>query len=438
MLDNELNQLFDAVKKDDCETFFNLTKNTRLGSTCFGRFPVLSLMYLYGSDKLVKNFEKKLLEVGVYTVVDEPEEIYPVFKEKAKKCLRLYVDKDAVVSPLEMLLILGRGDESKYDVLKAALQDMPIKVWAGADAIAQMVTMPSIDIVVASMVGYAGLRPTIEAIKAGKTIALANKETLVVAGEIICRLAQEHRVPILPVDSEHSAIFQSLAGESHSEIEKILLTASGGPFRRFTLEQMAHVTAADALKHPNWDMGAKITIDSASMMNKGFEVIEAKWLFGVPAEKIQVLVHPQSIVHSAVQFSDGAVKAQLGAPDMRLPIQYALTYPERLHSDFPRMDLFAVRDLTFEEPDLQRFPNLGLAYEAMKRGGNVPCVLNAANEVANLAFREGRCGFLQMSEVIAATMEKAPFIAQPTYEDYVATDQEARNIAEQMIHNLTI
>ena len=327
------------------------------------------------------------------------------------------------------------ADERLYETLRDQLSALDCKVWAGADAIAQVVTMPSIDIVVAAMVGYAGLRPTIEAIKAGKTIALANKETLVVAGEIICDLALKHHTPILPVDSEHSAIFQSLVGEDRSEIEKILLTASGGPFRTFSHEQMRSVTAADALKHPNWDMGAKITIDSASMMNKGFEVIEAKWLFGVPVEKIQVLVHPQSIVHSAVQFTDGAIKAQLGAPDMRLPIQYALSFPERLASDFPRADLFALKDLTFEEPDLKRFPNLGLAYEAMHRGGNIPCVLNAANEVVNLAFREGRCGFLQMSDIISETMAKAAFIAKPTYEDYVATDLEARIIAEEMVNS---
>ena len=325
------------------------------------------------------------------------------------------------------------ADETLYEPLKAALADMPVKVWAGADAIAEVVTMPSIDIVVAAMVGYAGLRPTIEAIKAGKTIALANKETLVVAGEIICDLAVKHHTPILPVDSEHSAVFQSLVGEDRSEIEKILLTASGGPFRTFSLEQMRTVTAADALKHPNWEMGAKITIDSASMMNKGFEVIEAKWLFGVPVEKIQVLVHPQSIVHSAVQFTDGAIKAQLGAPDMRLPIQYALSFPERLKSDFPRADLFALKDLTFEEPDLQRFPNLGLAYEAMRKGGNIPCTLNAANEVVNEAFRQGHCGFLQMSDIIAYTMEQVHthhFIQTPSYENYVETDQLARTIAQ--------
>ena len=321
------------------------------------------------------------------------------------------------------------ADESLYESLKEQLTDLNCKIWAGADAIAQVVTMPSVDVVVAAMVGYAGLHPTMEAIKAGKTIALANKETLVVAGEIICELAQQYHAPILPVDSEHSAIFQSLVGEDRSEIEKILLTASGGPFRTFSLEQMKSVTAADALKHPNWDMGAKITIDSASMMNKGFEVIEAKWLFGVPVEKVQVLVHPQSIVHSAVQFTDGAIKAQLGAPDMRLPIQYALSFPERVASRFPRVDLFSLGALTFEQPDLERFPNLRLAYEAMHRGGNIPCVLNAANEVVNLAFREGRCGFLQMSDVIAETMAKATFIAKPTYENYVETDKEARQIA---------
>lgn len=321
------------------------------------------------------------------------------------------------------------ADESLYETVKSQLESLNCKVWAGADAIAQMVTFPSIDIVVAAMVGYAGLRPTIEAIKAGKTIALANKETLVVAGELICELAQEYHTPILPVDSEHSAIFQSIVGEQNNEIEKILLTASGGPFRTFSHEQMSAVTAADALKHPNWDMGAKITIDSASMMNKGFEVIEAKWLFGVPADKIQVLVHPQSIVHSAVQFADGAIKAQLGAPDMRLPIQYALTYPERLQTDFPRVDLFELGALTFEKPDLARFPNLRLAYEAIAKGGNMPCVLNAANEVVNLAFRENHCGFLQMSDIIAETMNRTSFISKPDYDDYVASDSEARKIA---------
>ena len=371
--------------------------------------------------------------IGTQTldVVRAYPERYGVYALCANKSIDLLVAQAKEFHP-EVVCI---ADESLYEALSSQLSAIHFegKVWTGADAIAEVVTIGSVDIVVAAMVGYAGLRPTIEAIKAGKTIALANKETLVVAGEIICDLALQHHAPILPVDSEHSAIFQSLVGEDRSEIEKILLTASGGPFRTFTREQMETVTAADALKHPNWEMGAKITIDSASMMNKGFEVIEAKWLFGVPVEKIEVLVHPQSIVHSAVQFTDGAIKAQLGAPDMRLPIQYALSFPERLASDFPRADLFALKNLTFEKPDLERFPNLGLAYEAMRRGGNTPCVLNAANEVANLAFRENRCGFLQMSDIISETMAKAAFIAKPTYEDYVATDLEARKIAEQYL-----
>ena len=371
--------------------------------------------------------------IGTQTldVVRAYPERYGVYALCANRSIDLLVAQAKEFHP-EVVCI---ADESLYEALSSQLSAIHFegKVWTGADAIAEVVTMGSVDIVVAAMVGYAGLRPTIEAIKAGKTIALANKETLVVAGEIICDLALQHHAPILPVDSEHSAIFQSLVGEDRSEIEKILLTASGGPFRTFTREQMETVTAADALKHPNWEMGAKITIDSASMMNKGFEVIEAKWLFGVPVEKIEVLVHPQSIVHSAVQFTDGAIKAQLGAPDMRLPIQYALSFPERLSSDFPRADLFALKNLTFEKPDLERFPNLGLAYEAMRRGGNIPCVLNAANEVANLAFRENRCGFLQMSDIISETMAKAAFIAKPTYEDYVATDLEARKIAEQYL-----
>lgn len=320
------------------------------------------------------------------------------------------------------------SDESLLPQLRDALQDLPIKVWGGEQSICEMVTFPSIDIVVAAMVGYAGLKPTIEAIKAGKTIALANKETLVVAGELITRLAVEHHCPILPVDSEHSAIFQSLVGEERNEIEKIILTASGGPFLHLSKEDLEKVSPAQALCHPNWEMGAKITIDSASMMNKGFEVIEAKWLFGVDVNQIEVVVHPQSIVHSAIQYRDGAVKAQLGAPDMRLPIQYALTYPERVVSDFPRISLTELGQLTFIQPDLDRFPNLGLAYKAIERGGNIPCALNAANEVANLAFREGKMGFMQMPQVIAATMDKIPFIANPTYDDLVSTDSLARQL----------
>lgn len=325
------------------------------------------------------------------------------------------------------------ADESKYDQLKSLLSDQTdIKIYAGKEALDQVVEASPIDMVLTAMVGFAGLSPTIHAIKAHKKICLANKETLVVAGELIGALAAEYHVPILPVDSEHSAIFQSLVGEGDNEIEKILLTASGGPFRKFSLGQMATVTAADALRHPTWDMGAKITIDSASMMNKGFEVIEAKWLFGVPAEKIQVLVHPQSIVHSAVQFRDGGVKAQLGIPDMHLPIQYAFSFPERLYIDGPRLDLFR-QPLEFFEPDMEKFRCLAMAYEAINRGGNIPCVMNAANEVVNLAFRQNRCGFLDMGEIIEATMAKATFIKTPTQEDYFESDKEARQIAQSLL-----
>ena len=325
------------------------------------------------------------------------------------------------------------ADESRYDQLKLLLADQTdIKIYAGKEALDQVVEASPIDMVLTAMVGFAGLSPTIHAIKAHKKICLANKETLVVAGELIGALAAEYHVPILPVDSEHSAIFQSLVGEGDNEIEKILLTASGGPFRKFSLGQMATVTAADALRHPTWDMGAKITIDSASMMNKGFEVIEAKWLFGIPAEKIQVLVHPQSIVHSAVQFRDGGVKAQLGIPDMHLPIQYAFSFPERLYIDSPRLDLFR-QPLEFFEPDMEKFRCLAMAYEAINRGGNIPCVMNAANEVVNLAFSQNRCGFLDMGEIIEATMAKATFIKTPTQEDYFESDKEARQIAQSLL-----
>ena len=369
--------------------------------------------------------------IGTQTldVVRQHPSEFSVYALSAHRSLDLLIQQALEFNPAVVCI----ADEHLYQPLREALSDLPIKVMAGEQAIAEMVTMPAIDVVVAAMVGYAGLRPTIEAIKAKKTIALANKETLVVAGEIICRLAKRHQVSILPVDSEHSAIFQSLVGEDIHSVEKLLLTASGGPFRTFTYEQMQHVTAAQALQHPNWEMGAKITIDSASMMNKGFEVIEARWLFDIPVEKIQVLVHPQSVIHSAVQFVDGSVKAQLGTPDMRIPIQYALTYPARWLSDVPRLDLFAVKQLTFEEPDMQRFPNLRLAYEAMEKGGNMPCILNAANEVVNLAFREGKCGFLQMLEVIEQTMATTSFITEPTYEDYVQTDKEARKIAKELL-----
>lgn len=324
------------------------------------------------------------------------------------------------------------ADETQYDLVSQALSDLPIQVYAGSDALCQVVTMEPIDMVLTALVGFSGLKPTISAIKSHKTIALANKETLVVAGELITHLCTEHNVAMLPVDSEHSAIFQSLMGE-HSAIEKIILTASGGPFRTYSPDEMLHVTATQALKHPNWEMGAKITIDSASMMNKGFEVIEAKWLFDIEPERIQVVVHPQSIIHSAVQFEDGAVKAQLGMPDMRVPIQLALSYPQRLKSSFPRIDWWDMPDLSFEQPDLNRFPCLALAYEATRRKGNAPCVLNAANEVVNLAFRQERCKFLQMADVISETLARVPYIENPTLEDYLATDAESRRVASQLL-----
>ena len=324
------------------------------------------------------------------------------------------------------------ANERKYPELKEALEDLPIKVWAGADAIAQMVQSEPIDMVLTAMVGYSGLRPTISAIKAGKAIALANKETLVVAGELIMKLAAEHKVPILPVDSEHSAIFQCLTGAYDNPIEKILLTASGGPFRTKSLEELATVTKAQALRHPNWTMGAKITIDSASMMNKGFEMIEAKWLFDVTPDQVQVVVHPQSVIHSMVQFEDGAVIAQLGIPDMKLPIAYAFSFPTRMRSMAPRLDFNQYSTLTFEEPDMERFRNLAFAFEAARQGGNMPCILNAANEVVVAAFLQDRIGFLQMSDVIEQTMRKASFIVNPSYEDYVATDTEARRLAAEL------
>ncbi len=362
-------------------------------------------------------------------VVRRNPDKFEVYAICANRSVDLLIQQAVEFMP-EMVCI---ADDTYYPQLKEALADLPIKTFAGNDAIAEMVTMPSIDIVLAAMVGYAGLRPTMEAIQAGKTIALANKETLVVAGELMCELARKHRTPLLPVDSEHSAIFQSLVGEGENEIEKILLTASGGPFRTKNRSELLHVTAADALRHPNWDMGAKITIDSATMMNKGFEVIEAKWLFDVPVEKIQVLVHPQSIVHSAVQFTDGSVKAQLGMPDMRLPIQYALTFPERVESTFPRVDFLKMNNLTFEAPDLGKFRNLALAYDAMNKGGNMPCILNAANEVVVYAFLQDTCGFLEMSDIIETVMAKATFIKKPTYEDYVETDRLARALAQSLL-----
>lgn len=362
-------------------------------------------------------------------VIEQHSDRYEVYCLTANNRYEMLAEQARKFRPAAVVI----ANEAHYESLKLLLADLPdIKVYAGAKAIDEIVEAQPIDMVLTAMVGFAGLSPTIHAIKARKTICLANKETLVVAGDLICRLAAEYHVNILPVDSEHSAIFQSLVGEGNNEIEKILLTASGGPFRKFTLDEMRDVKAADALRHPTWDMGAKITIDSASMMNKGFEVIEAKWLFGVEAEKIQVLVHPQSIVHSAVQFRDGGVKAQLGVPDMRLPIQYAFSFPERLPLNGDRLDLFR-QPLEFFEPDMEKFRCLAMAYESIRRGGNVPCVVNAANEVVNEAFRHDRCGFLQMADIIEAAMQRATFVAQPTYDDYIASDAEARRIAASML-----
>ena len=361
-------------------------------------------------------------------VVSEHSDLFEVYALTANNQVDLLINQARKYMP-EVVVI---ANERKYPELKEALEDLPIKVWAGADAIAQMVQSEPIDMVLTAMVGYSGLRPTISAIKAGKAIALANKETLVVAGELIMKLAAEHKVPILPVDSEHSAIFQCLTGAYDNPIEKILLTASGGPFRRKTLEELATVTKAQALRHPNWTMGAKITIDSASMMNKGFEMIEAKWLFDVTPDQVQVVVHPQSVIHSMLQFEDGAVIAQLGIPDMKLPIAYAFSFPTRMRSMAPRLDFNQYSTLTFEEPDMERFRNLAFAFEAARQGGNMPCILNAANEVVVAAFLQDRIGFLQMSDVIERTMRKASFIVNPSYEDYVATDTEARRLAAEL------
>lgn len=325
------------------------------------------------------------------------------------------------------------ANKDRYDEVFAALDPLDIKVYAGDKAIADVVQMDSIDTVLTSMVGYSGLIPTLKAIEAGKQIALANKETLVVAGELVTGLARQKGVNIYPVDSEHSAIFQCLMGDFHNPIEKILLTASGGPFRGKSREQLRHVTKAQALKHPNWSMGAKITIDSASLMNKGLEVIEAKWLFGVNASQIEVVVHPQSIIHSMVQFEDGSIKAQMGLPDMRLPIQFALTYPNRLKADFPRFDFTKYPSLTFEKPDLQTFRNLQFAFDALERGGNMACIVNAANEVAVAAFLRDEIGFLQMSDLIETCMSRVTFTQQPTLDDYIETDAETRRVAQNFV-----
>ena len=362
-------------------------------------------------------------------VIEEHSELYEVYCLTANNKIELLAQQAHQFKPAAIVI----ANEARYDELKRLMDDLPdVKVYAGKQALDEIVEAQPIDMVLTAMVGFAGLSPTIHAIKARKTICLANQETLVVAGELIRDLASEYHAAILPVDSEHSAIFQSLVGEDQNPIEKILLTASGGPFRNFTVDQLERVTKADALRHPTWDMGAKITIDSATMMNKGFEVIEAKWLFGVNASQIQVLVHPQSIVHSAVQFQDGAVKAQLGVPDMRLPIQYAFSFPKRLHLSSARLDFFAQK-LEFFEPDLQKFRCLALAFEAIQRGGNMPCIVNAANEIVNRAFLEDRCSFLQMSDIIADTMQRCTYSAKPDYDTYVATDAEARRIATELL-----
>ncbi len=364
-------------------------------------------------------------------VIRQHSDLYEVYALTANSRWRELAQQAREFRPAAVVI----ADEQHYADLKQELSDLPdIKVYAGSEALSQIVEASPIDMVLTAMVGFAGLTPTIHAIKAGKKICLANKETLVVAGELICRLAQQYHTPILPVDSEHSAIFQSLVGEDDNEITRILLTCSGGPFRLYTPEQLQKVTAADALRHPTWQMGAKITIDSASLMNKGFEVMEAKWLFGVPASRIQVLIHPQSIVHSAVEFADGAVKAQLGVPDMRLPIQYAFSFPKRLKLDGDRLDMFR-QPLEFFEPDVQKFKCLAMAYEALERGGNMPCIVNAANEVVNLAFRENRCTFLAMGDIIEQTMLKTTFDAQPTYETYLQTDAEARAVASELVQS---
>lgn len=365
-------------------------------------------------------------------VIEQHPDLYEAYCLTANNSVEVLAEQARRFSPACVVI----ANEAHYDRLTSLLSDRPdIKVYAGSEALNQVVEAEPIDIVLASMVGFSGLVPTIHAIKARKRIALANKETLVVAGELMLNLVQQYHVDLLPVDSEHSAIFQSIVGEDTNEVDKILLTCSGGPFRLFSHDQLATVTAADALRHPTWDMGAKITIDSATLMNKGFEVMEARWLFGVPAEKIQVLIHPQSIVHSGVQFMDGAVKAQLGVPDMRLPIQYAFSYPRRLALQGDRLNLFQAQKLEFFEPDVEKFRCLALAYEAIGRGGNMPCILNAANEVVNAAFRRGECSFLGMAEIIAKTMAQTPFDGNPDLDVYLQTDREARKIAMELINH---
>lgn len=374
--------------------------------------------------------------IGTQTleVISQNPDHFEVEVLTANNSIELLIDQARKFQPNVVVIT----NNCHYDLLKEALKDEPIKVYAGKEALEQVVEMDTIDVVVTAMVGYSGLIPTCKAIKAGKHIALANKETMVVAGEIINQLAIEHKVNIYPVDSEHSAIFQCLVGEFNNEIEKIYLTASGGPFRDFTPEQLAKVTKADALKHPNWNMGAKITIDSASMMNKGFEVIEAKWLFGLTPEQIDVVVHPQSIVHSIVQFRDGSMKAQMGLPDMKLPIQYALSFPDRLPSEFKRFSFLDYPKLTFEQPNTKKFRNLALAFEALHQGGNMPCILNAANEVVVQAFLTDRISFLQMPQIIEKAMGEAPFIKSPDLDDYIQTDKETRILTSALVKNEAI
>lgn len=362
-------------------------------------------------------------------VIEEHAELYEAYILTANSRADLLIEQARKFHPAAVVI----ADESRYAYVQDALNDLPVQVYAGADALCQVVQNDEVDIVLTALVGFSGLRPTLSAIQSHKQIALANKETLVVAGELVTQAAIENHAAILPVDSEHSAIFQCLMGDERNEIEKIILTASGGPFRNMSMEALQTVTPAMALRHPNWEMGAKITIDSATMMNKGFEVIEAKWLFGVQAEDIQVVVHPQSVVHSAVQFRDGAVKAQLGVPDMRVPIQLAFSYPQRLASSFDRLDWYQMADLTFERPDLDKFRCLALAFEALRSGGTMPCVVNAANEVVNLAFRQERCTFLQMPEIIEKTMQRATFVPSPSLDDYFDSDAEARRIAHELL-----
>ena len=369
--------------------------------------------------------------IGTQTldVVRENPDLFDVYAITANNSIDKLIAQAREFNP-EVVVV---GNEAHYNTLKDALADLPIKIFAGREAIAQVAAMDAVTTVVTAMVGYSGLAPTIAAVKAGKRIALANKETLVVAGDLITHLVQEYHAAILPVDSEHGAIFQCLVGEHDQEVEKIILTASGGPFRNYSLDQLRHVKAADALKHPTWKMGAKITIDSASLMNKGFEVIEAKWLFGLRPDQIDVVIHPQSIIHSMVQFRDSSIKAQMGLPDMRLPIQYALTYPTRVQASFERLDFAKCTSLTFEQPDTTRFRNLALAFDALNKGGNMPCVLNAANEVVVAAYLNDQIGFLEMSDVIEQVMSRMAFISQPSYEDYVACDREARILTTEFL-----